>query len=123
MLGLVGTLQLLLLLLVRIALVLLVLLVFVGLLLLLLHGVLVRLARRYIADSLDVLSLRASSSLSLLQNGGFDCLAKYTLVLYRVEECTNSLRRILLGGILFVGSRRGSSLVLGNGLLTTVRRS
>ena len=91
MLGLVGTLQLLLLLLVRIALVLLVLLVFVELLLLL-HGFLVRLARRYIADILGVLSLRVSSSLFLSQSGGFDCLAKYMLVLYRVEECTNSLR-------------------------------
>ena len=48
---------------------------------------------------------------------------KYMLVLYRVEDCTKSLRLILLGGILFVGSRRGSSLVLGDGLLTTVRRS
>ena len=115
-------LQLLLLLLVPIALMLLVLLVFVGLSLLL-HGFLVQLARRYIADSPGVLSLRASSSLFLSQSGGFDCLVKYMLALYRIEDCTNSLRRILLGGILFVDSRRGSSLVLGDGLLTTVRRS
>ena len=101
---------------------LLVLLVFVGLPLLL-HGFLVRLTRRYIADSLGVLSLLVSSSLFLSQSGGFDCLAKYMLVLYRVKECTNSLQRILLGGILFVYSRRGSSLVLGDGLLTTVHRS
>ena len=84
-------LQLVLLLLVRIALVLLVPLIFVGLLLLL-HGFLVQLTRQYTADSLGVLGLRASSSLSLSQSEGFDCLAKYMLVLYRVEECTNSLR-------------------------------
>ena len=86
-----GTLQLVLLLLVRIALMLLVPLIFVGLLLLP-HGFLVQLARRYIADILGVLSPRVSSSLFLSQSGGFDCLAKYMLVLYRVEECTNSLR-------------------------------
>ena len=116
-----GTLQLLLLLLVRIALVLLVLLAFVGLLLLL-HGVLARLARRYIAGTRDVLSLRISSSLFLSQSGGFDRLVKYMPVLYRFEECTNNLRRILLGSILFADGCRGSNLVLGNGRLTTVRR-
>ena len=111
-------LQLVLLLLVRIALV---LLVFVGLLLLL-HGFLVRLARRYIAGILGVLSLHVSSSLFLSQSGGFDRLVKYMPVLYRFEECTNNLRRILLGSILFADGCRGSILVLGNGRLTTVRR-
>ena len=114
-------LQLVLLLLVRIALVLLVLLVFVGLLLLL-HGFLAQLARRYIAGTRDVLSLRVSSNLFLSQSGGFDRLVKYMPVLYRFEDCTNNLRRILLGGILFVDGCRGSNLVLGNGRLTTVRR-